>query len=59
MRGLVRTVLTTNFDRCLPERAALAGLGAAAFERLSPHGLRAGFVTKAYRNGSGPRETHA
>ena len=42
-----------------PERAALTGLGAAAFERLSPHGLRAGFVTKAYRNGSGPLETHA
>lgn len=36
----------------LKKRAALAGLAAAAFERLSPHGLRAGFVTEAYRAGA-------
>ena len=25
MRGLVRTVLTTNFDRCIPEATRLLG----------------------------------
>jgi integrase len=47
-RGLhpdaVRTILA--------RRAALAGVVAASGERLSPHGLRAGFITQAYLNGA-------
>lgn len=34
------------------KRAAEAGLSASAFESLSPHGLRAGFITDAYRAGA-------
>ena len=33
------------------KRAALAGIKATRLEPISPHGLRAGFVTTAYRNG--------
>ena len=33
------------------KRAGLAGLEATRLEPISPHGLRAGFVTTAYRNG--------
>jgi len=36
----------------LAKRAGLAGLRVAAGERLSPHGLRAGFITQAYINGA-------
>jgi len=36
----------------LRKRAAAAGLTVATTERLSPHGLRAGFVTEAYRAGA-------
>ena len=36
----------------LRKRAAAAGLTVAAAERLSPHGLRAGFVTEAYAAGA-------
>lgn len=36
----------------LQKRAAAAGLAVAAAERLSPHGLRAGFVTEAYAAGA-------
>jgi integrase len=36
----------------LRKRAALAGLKVAKGERLSPHGLRAGFITQAYINGA-------
>ena len=32
-------------------RRVLAGLAAAARERLSTHGLRAGFITEATKNG--------
>jgi integrase len=32
-------------------RAKLAGIKATRLEPISPHGLRAGFVTTAYRNG--------
>lgn len=39
--------------RILLRRAALAGLRVAASERLSPHGLRAGFITQAHLNGAG------
>ncbi|HYZ22265.1 MAG TPA: site-specific integrase, partial [Rhodopila sp.] len=35
----------------LRRRAGQAGLTVSAFERLSPHGLRAGFVTAAYQAG--------
>jgi integrase len=36
----------------LRKRAAAAGLAVASTERLSPHGLRAGFVTEAYQAGA-------
>jgi len=36
----------------LRKRAAAAGLTVAGAERLSPHGLRAGFVTQAYAAGA-------
>jgi integrase len=36
----------------LQKRAAQAGLAGTATERLSPHGLRAGFVTEAYAAGA-------
>ena len=36
----------------LLRRAALAGITVPAGERLSPHGLRAGFVTEAYMAGA-------
>jgi integrase len=36
----------------LARRATLAGLTAPAGERLSPHGLRAGFITQAYVAGA-------
>jgi len=35
----------------LLKRAALAGVKGTLAEAISPHGLRAGFVTTAYRNG--------
>ena len=41
--GAVRQVLV--------KRAGLAGITNAWSEPVSPHGLRAGFVTAAYRNG--------
>ncbi len=34
------------------KRAAAAGLTVSGLERLSPHGLRAGFVTEAYKAGA-------
>ena len=40
----------------LARRAAIAGLKPPAGERLSPHGLRAGFITQAYINGA--RDQH-
>jgi len=36
----------------LAKRAGIAGLKVAAGERLSPHGLRAGFITQAYIAGA-------
>lgn len=36
----------------LARRAAAAGLSMSPAERLSPHGLRAGFVTEAYQAGA-------
>lgn len=35
----------------LLKRARLAGIKATLLEPISPHGLRAGFITSAYRNG--------
>jgi integrase len=51
--GLVeRARLSTDAVRqILLERAAKAGLRGTLAESLSPHGLRAGFITTAYRNG--------
>lgn len=40
----------------LRKRAAAAGLMVGEGERLSPHGLRAGFVTEAYRAGARDEE---
>lgn len=36
----------------LRKRAELAGITVSEGERLSPHGLRAGFITEAYLNGA-------
>lgn len=36
----------------LARRAALAAIAVPSGERLSPHGLRAGFITQAYINGA-------
>jgi integrase len=38
--------------KLLARRLALAGIQAAGRERLSPHGLRAGFITEAYQAGA-------
>jgi integrase len=38
--------------KILAKRAALAGIIVPSGERLSPHGLRAGFITQAYVNGA-------
>ena len=40
----------------LRRRAAEAGLTVSGLERLSPHGLRAGFITEAYRQGARDEE---
>jgi integrase len=51
--GVVETAgLTPDAVRqILLKRAAKAGLKGTFTESISPHGLRAGFVTTAYRNG--------
>ena len=38
--------------KILAKRITLAGLKAGTFERLSVHGLRAGFITEAYKAGA-------
>ena len=51
--GTVENRLTGNgVWKILRRRAALAGLTVSEGERLSPHGLRAGCITEAYRNGT-------
>jgi integrase len=35
----------------LKKRAAVAGLSGTIWEPITPHGMRAGFVTTAYKNG--------
>jgi integrase len=42
---------TDAVRQILLKRAAMAGLKGTRREPISPHGLRAGFVTTAYRNG--------
>ena len=51
--GTIETRLTGNgVWKILRRRAAAAGLTVDATERLSPHGLRAGFITEAYLHGA-------
>jgi integrase len=51
--GALEARLTGNgVWRILRRRAELAGLEIAATERLSPHGMRAGFITEAYLHGA-------
>jgi integrase len=50
------TVVTTRLSgdavrQVLLKRAALAGIKGTRLEPVTPHGMRAGFVTTAYRNG--------
>jgi integrase len=54
MRGVIsnRGLHPDAVRTILAKRAALAGLKSPAGERLSPHGLRAGFITQAYVNGA-------
>ncbi len=40
----------------LLKRASLAGIKSTLMEPISPHGLRAGFVTEAYRRGVADEE---
>lgn len=52
-QGTLRGRLTGNgVWKILRRRAELAGLAMPEGERLSPHGLRAGFITEAYLNGA-------
>ena len=51
--GTIETRLTGNgVWKILHRRAAQANLTVPEGERLSPHGLRAGFITEAYLNGA-------
>ena len=47
-----RALHPDSVRQILRRRAGLAGLAPEAGQRLSPHGLRAGFVTEAYRAGA-------
>lgn len=52
-RGVLeRRLDTKSVWRILRKRAELAGLTVDEAERLSPHGLRAGFITEAYLKGA-------
>ncbi|WP_424140680.1 site-specific integrase [Roseomonas chloroacetimidivorans] len=52
-RGVLEGRLDTkSVWRILRKRAELAGLTVDESERLSPHGLRAGFITEAYLKGA-------
>jgi len=58
--GIDRTALHPDAVRqILRRRAEQAGLSVAGLERLSPHGLRAGFVTEAYKAGARDEEIMA
>ena len=51
--GTIEARLTGNgVWKILRRLAARAGLAVEASERLSPHGLRAGFITEAYLHGA-------
>jgi integrase len=51
--GTIETRLTGNgVWQILRRRAKQAGLEVPEAERLSPHGMRAGFITEAYLNGA-------
>jgi integrase len=54
MRGAIerRALHPDAVRQILRKRATLAGLVLPRGERLSPHGLRAGFITQAYINGA-------
>ncbi len=54
LRGVIsnRGLHPDAVRKILAKRAALAGLKIPVGERLSPHGLRAGFITQAYINGA-------
>lgn len=55
--ALSDTAITPDsIGRILRRRAAAAGLDADAYERITPHGFRAGFITDAYR--AGARDEH-
>lgn len=47
-----RRLQANGFWRILKGRAELAGIKVPDGERLSPHGLRAGFITEAYLHGA-------
>ena len=53
-RGVIdrRALHPDAVRRILARHAGLAGLTVPSGERLSPHGLRAGFITQAYINGA-------
>ncbi|UFN51613.1 site-specific integrase (plasmid) [Roseomonas sp. OT10] len=52
-RGALEGRLTGNgVWRILRRRAEIAGISVEEGERLSPHGLRAGFITEAYLKGA-------
>ena len=53
-RGVIgrRALHPDAVRQILGKRVALSGLAAPAGERLSPHGLRAGFITQAYIAGA-------
>ena len=57
MRGAIerRALHPDAVRQILRKRATLAGLALPRGERLSPHGLRAGFITQAYINGRARR----
>ena len=58
--GIDRAALHPDAVRqILRRRAEKAGLATAGLERLSPHDLRAGFVTEAYRAGARDEEIMA
>ncbi len=50
-RTEVRRLSEDGVRQILLRRAAQAGIQGSLAEPISPHGLRAGFVTTAYRNG--------
>jgi integrase len=60
-RGVIglRALHPDAVRQILHKRAALAGLVLPAGEHLSPHGLRAGFITQAYINGARDEEIMA